>query len=189
MIALEAAAFDKRIAAVISQGLMPDWALYPPNEQAILAEAIEDRANQIRGKPPTYVPLLNEKGEHLMHHSYLSNMTPEQKHHLPNWVHAAKKNAPTFVDKMTVQSFYRHAKWKPLNILKLIAPTPVMILTPENDEIVSPEYQKTLFDSLDSPQKRHEIVKDRGHMNFLANVDFDVLLGGQLAFLKDVMKF
>jgi fumagillin biosynthesis transferase len=64
-----------------------------------------------------------------------------------------------------------------------------MILTPEDDEIVPPEFQRSIFDSLQSKQKRFEIVKGRGHMNFLANLNFDELLAGQLAFLKDVLKF
>jgi fermentation-respiration switch protein FrsA (DUF1100 family) len=187
-IALEAAAFDKRIKAVIAQGLMPEWYLDPNDEASLVARAIEDRANQIRGNPPEYVPLLNEKGEHLMFFKYLVKMTPEQKAKLPNWVHDAKKHAPTFNDSLTIQSFYRHAKWKPVNLFASVSPTPVMILTPENDEIVPPEYQKSLFDSMQSPQKKFQVVKNRGHSDFLS-VDLDELLTGQLAFLKEVLKF
>ncbi|OKL62097.1 hypothetical protein UA08_02971 [Talaromyces atroroseus] len=188
-IALEAAAFDKRVKAVIAQGLMPDWCLNPEDEPAIVARAVADRANQLRGNPPEYIPLLNDKGEHLMYFKYLADMTPEQKHHLPAWVHGAKKTAPTFNDWMTIQSFYRHAKWKPMNLFAAVSPTPVMILTPEDDEIVPPAFQRSIFDSLQSPRKKYEIVKGRGHMNFLKDVNFDELLGGQLAFLKDVMNF
>lgn len=187
-IALEAAAFDKRIKAVISQGLMPEWYLHEDDQESLIARAVEDRANQLRGNPPEYIPLLNEKGEHLLFFKYLVKMTPEQKAHLPNWVTAAKKNAPTFNDSLTVQSFYRHAKWKPANLFTAVSPTPVMILTPENDEIVPPEYQKSIFDSLQSPQKRFHIVKNRGHSDFLS-VDLDELLTPQLEFLKEVFKF
>lgn len=187
MIVIETAAFDHRVAAVIAQGLMAEWYLNPPDQPAILAQAIEDRANQVRGKKPTYIPLLNEKGEHLLHFKYLAEMTTEQQNNLPKWVHAAKQHAPTFVDKMTIQSFYNHAKWKPLNHLDELR-TPVMMLTPEHDEIVPPEYQKKIFDSIKSEVKRHEIVKDRGHMNFLS-INLDELLGPQLDFLKEVMKF
>ncbi len=187
-IALEAAAFDKRVAAVIAQGLMPDWCLNPPDQLAIVARAVEDRANQLRGNAPDYIPLLNDKGEHLMLFKYLAELTPEQKAHLPAWVHGAKKNASTFNDRMTVQSFYRHAKWKPLHLFAAVT-TPVMILTPEFDEIVPPEFQRSIFDSLHSEQKRFEIVKGKGHNNFLANVNLDELLAKQLAFLKDVLKF
>ncbi|KAJ5474718.1 hypothetical protein N7475_004284 [Penicillium sp. IBT 31633x] len=173
-IALEAAAFDKRVAAVIAQGLMPDCR----------------RSGQSASwQPPEYIPLLNDKGEHLMFFKYLAELTSEQKQTLPAWVHAAKKHAPTFKDSMTVQSFYRHAKWKPMHLFASVSPTPVMILTPENDEIVPPELQRSIFDSFQSEQKRFEIVKGRGHMNFLANVNLDELLAGQLAFLKDVLKF
>lgn len=63
-----------------------------------------------------------------------------------------------------------------------------MIATPENDEIVPPEYQKSIFDSLQSPLKKMQIVKDRGHQDFLS-VDIDTLLTEQLAFLKEVFKF
>ena len=188
-IALEAAAFDKRVKAVILQGLMLDWCLNPPDQAAIVAMAVEDRANQLRGKQPGYIPLLNEEGEHLMQFRYLAEMTPEQKANLPKWVHSAKKHAPTFKDSMTVQSFYRHAKWKPLSLIEYVSPTPVMVLTPENDEIVPPAFQRSIFNSLQSPLKKLETVKDRGHMNFLANVNFDNLLAGQLAFLKEAMEF
>ncbi|KAL1801718.1 hypothetical protein ACET3X_002060 [Alternaria dauci] len=187
-IALEAAAFDKRIKAVISQGLMPEWYLHEDDQESLVARAVEDRVSQLRGNPPGYIPLLNEKGEHLLLFKYLVNMTPEQQAHLPNWVVAAKKNAPTFNDSLTIQSFYRHAKWKPVNFFASISPTPVMILTPENDEVVPPEYQKSIFDSLQSPQKRFHIVKDRGHSDFLG-IDLDELLNPQLEFLKDVFQF
>ena len=76
-----------------------------------------------------------------------------------------------------------------MNLIASIAPTPVMILTPENDEIVSPDLQREIFESLQSKQKRHEIVKDKGHANFLANVKLDNLLAGQLAFLKEILSF
>ncbi|KAF9892642.1 hypothetical protein FE257_001044 [Aspergillus nanangensis] len=187
-IALEAAAFDKRVKAVIAQGLMPEWYLNEDDQEALVARAVEDRANQLRGDEPGYIPLLNEKGEHLMFFEYLAKMTPEQKAHLPNWVHGAKKNAPTFKDSLTIQSFYRHAKWKPANLFASVSPTPVMILTPENDEIVPPEYQKSIFDSMQSPLKKFHIVKDRGHSDFLS-VDIDELLTPQLAFLKEALKF
>ncbi|KAI1296128.1 alpha/beta-hydrolase [Xylaria venustula] len=187
-IALEAAAFDKRIKAVIAQGLMPEWYLDPVDQEALVARAVADRASQLSGNPPEYVPLLNDKGEHFIFFKYLAIMTPEQQAHLPNWVHGARKNAPTFRDSLTIQSFYRHAKWQPIHLFASVSPTPVMILTPENDEVVPPEYQKSIFDSLKSPQKKFQIVKNRGHQDFLS-VDLDELLAGQLAFLKEVLNF
>lgn len=57
---------------------MPDWGLNPPDEAAIVAHAVVDRANQARGHPPEYIPLLNDQGEHLMHFKYLAKMTLEQ---------------------------------------------------------------------------------------------------------------
>ena len=64
-----------------------------------------------------------------------------------------------------------------------------MILTPEQDEIVSPDLQRKIFEGLQSPKKTLEIVKDKGHANFLTNVNLDTLLAGQLAFLKDALSF
>jgi pimeloyl-ACP methyl ester carboxylesterase len=188
-IALEAAAFDKRVAAVIAQGLMPDWCIDPSEQEAIVARAIEDRANQLRGSEPEYIPLVNDKGEHVLMFKYLVNLTDEQKSHLPAWVENAKKQAPTFQDRMTVQSFYRHAKWKPMHIFASVSPTPVMILTPEKDEIVSPDLQREIFESLKSKQKKHEIVMGKGHSDFLANLNLDKLLAGQLDFLKEALSF
>lgn len=187
-IALEAAAFDKRIKAVIAQGLMPEWYLNDADQESLIARAVEDRASQLRGNPPEYIPLLNEKGEHILYFKYLAIMKPEDQATLPNWIPVAKKAAPSFQDRLTVQSFYRHAKWKPVHLFTSVSPTPVMIVTPEHDEIVPPEYQKSIFDSFKSPQKKLQIVKDKGHQNFLS-VDIDTLLSEQLAFLKDVFKF
>lgn len=187
-IALESAAFDKRIKAVIAQGLMPEWYLNPDDQEWLVARAVEDRANQLRGNPPDYMPLLNEKGEHFLLFKYLEDMTPDSKAHLPDWVHRTREHAPTFKDSLTLQSFYRHAKWKPINIFSSVAPTPVMILTPENDEVVPPEYQKSIFDRLQSPLKKFHIVKDRGHADFLS-INLDQALTPQLEFLKEAMKF
>jgi pimeloyl-ACP methyl ester carboxylesterase len=187
-IALEAAAFDKRIKAVIVQGLMPEWYLNDDDQEALIARAVQDRANQLRGNPPEYIPLLDEKGEHILYFKYLAMMEPKDQATLPNWIPVAKKAAPSFRDSMTVQSFYRHAKWKPVHLFPSVSPTPVMIVTPEHDEIVPPEYQKSIFDSMQSPKKKLQIVKDKGHQNFLS-VDIDTLLAEQLAFLKDVFEF
>lgn len=168
---------------------MPNWCLNPADQEAIVALAIADRANQLRGSAPDYIPLLNQNGEHLLMFKYLVDLTDEQKAHLPAWVHNAKKLAPNFKDRMTVQSFYRHAKWKPMHIFESVSPTPVMILTPEKDEIVAPELQRKIFESMNSKLKRHEIVKGKGHADFLANVSLDKVLGGQLEFLKEVFVF
>ncbi|CAK3779652.1 Hypothetical predicted protein [Lecanosticta acicola] len=190
LIALEAAAFDPRVKAVISQGLMPEWTLDPAQQPSIIASAIQDRAAQLRGKPPTYIPLLNEAGDHMTHFTYLAALTPEQKTHLRAWVPAAQKIAPSFRPEMTLQSLYRHAKWRPLSLLQASGiTTPVMVLTPENDEMVDPGYQKKIFDGFASGLKRYEVIPDVGHLDFLAKVEFDRLLGGQLEFLKEAMEF
>ncbi|KAF2647849.1 DltD N-terminal domain protein [Lophiostoma macrostomum CBS 122681] len=188
-VVLEAAAFDKRVAAVILQGLMPEWSLNPPDEQAVIERAIKDRVNRQKGDAPDYVPLINEKGEHFLLFENLARLSPEQKTKLPDWVELAKKLAPTFNDRLTIQSFYRHAKWRPLNFVARVSPTPVMILTPEFDEMVSPKFQREIFDSIQSKGKRFEILKGKGHTNLLENVSLDDLLGSQLAFLKDVLEF
>lgn len=75
-----------------------------------------------------------------------------------------------------------------MNLFKSFGPTPVMILSPENDEIVPPEYQRSIFNSMQSPKKKFHVVKNRGHSDFLS-VDLDELLNPQLEFLKEVFKF
>ena len=76
-----------------------------------------------------------------------------------------------------------------MHMISSIAPTPVMILMPENDGIVSPGLPREIFEGLRSKQKRREIVKNKGHANFLVDVKLDDVLGRQLKFLKEVLNF
>ncbi|TGO56822.1 hypothetical protein BOTNAR_0215g00170 [Botryotinia narcissicola] len=101
-------------------------------------------------------------------------------------VHVRNKEAASFVNKTTIQSYYKIAMWQPRSIFKLMQ-TAVMMLVPELDAISSPQDQMAVFDDLTGP-KREYMVKGQGHLNVLSGDEFLGLMERQVEFINDVLE-
>jgi hypothetical protein len=68
----------------------------------------------------------------------------------------------------TIQSYTHMRMWipVPIGLLPELDPTPVMFVTPENDNISAPETQKRLFASLTGRKKFH-LALGKGHLDIL----------------------
>ncbi|KAI1321404.1 DltD N-terminal domain protein [Xylariaceae sp. FL0255] len=178
VVALNAAALDKRCRAVIAVSPLTDLS-YPAEQLPVLfRDAMRDREAQLAGGRPKYVAVLQKDGTCPYGWGQGANMTEYE---------VAKKSAavfPTYENEMSLQTHYRISVWRPYNLMPLVAPTLVMIVTPEKDRMSLPQKQKALFDGFEGGPKEHVRIPERGHMDALTGPGFDAIMDQQIEFLR-----
>ncbi|KAH8199201.1 hypothetical protein TruAng_006607 [Truncatella angustata] len=176
VVALNAAALDRRAKCVIAISPLTDLS-YPERDLQILYEdAMQDRAAQIAGENPRYVPVVQKDGA--CPFGWGAGTTTYE-------YRVAERLAamlPGYKNEMTVQTHYRISTWRPYDLMPLVSPTPVMIVTAGDDYISPPKKQRVLFDSLQGP-KEYLLVKNKGHMDLLNGEDFESIMAKQVRFL------
>ncbi|KAK9785904.1 putative Fungal-specific transcription factor domain-containing protein [Seiridium cardinale] len=176
IVALNAAALDRRAKCVIAISPLMDLS-YPERDlQNMLADAMKDRAAQLAGQAPRYVPVVQKNGTC----PYGWGAGTSLKEYLVAERIAAL--VPTYKNETTLQSHYRISTWRPYELLPLIEPTPVLIVTAMQDYMSPPEKQKALYDGLKGP-KEYLLVPNKGHMDLLGGSGFEALMAKQVDFL------
>ncbi|TGJ78841.1 hypothetical protein E0Z10_g9926 [Xylaria hypoxylon] len=180
MVALCAAALDKRVRAVVAVAPLTVWEF--SKWAKVLSKAMKDRESRQAGNQPVYVPMLTEAGENPA--GFGSDFNDEDVY---NMITRATEIEPNFVSQTTLSSYYHIAAFQPFGMMPFVSPTPVMVVTPERDVISPVELQQNkIYDVFREP-KRHLLVKDKGHMNVLSGQDSTSTLDAQIAFLREVM--
>ncbi|KAK5628947.1 hypothetical protein RRF57_004662 [Xylaria bambusicola] len=177
VVALNAAALDKRAKCVIAVSPLTDLSYPPEHLHVLLRDAMEDRGAQLAGTEPAYVPVVQKDGTCPYGWGPGTNM---------NEYHVAEKSAsrfPTYKNEMTIQSHYRISTWRPYDLIPQVAPTPVMIVTPVEDRMSLPTRQKALFEKLSMP-KEHLLVPNKGHMDVFTGKSFGTIMSEQVKFLR-----
>ena len=176
MIALTAAALDKRAKLVIAVCPLTKFEFPLDKWPKVLDKALQDRESQLKGNAPFYVPVLTEKGENPA--GFGIGTAKEDFSIILN----AKTLAPNYENRTTIQTYYRIATWQPFKLMPFVAPTPVMMVTAENDQISSAENQRKLFDEFRGPRQL-EFVPNKGHMDALSGEDFPRVMELQVGFI------
>ena len=172
-IMLATAAYDRRITAVVSVAPMIDVTGDPERREAIFELGLADRAGQLAGEEPMYLPLVDEDG-----------VTPLGQF-LGNFFTTMDSMKMPIENRVTVHTYMRCLNWNILHLLPKISPTPVIMVTPENDQVFPAERQKEAFDILGEPKEHHVIVK-KHHFDWTFG-DMDTVFDKQLNFLKKHM--
>ncbi|KAI0975859.1 Alpha/Beta hydrolase protein [Xylaria arbuscula] len=175
-VSLAAAAFDKRVAAVISVAPLIDSTGNPERRQPILELAMHDRASRLEGDEPMYLPYVNEDGS------------------IPNGLQLASEMMPALQrlgipveNRISVQTYYKSLSWNILDLVKYLAPTPAMMVTPELDVSCPTEEQLKCFALMGEP-KELDILEGKGHLDWVFG-DVEDILSRQWGFLKKHVKF
>jgi cephalosporin-C deacetylase-like acetyl esterase len=175
MIMLATAALDMRVAGVISIAPMIDVTGDSDRHEAILELALADRANQLDGEEPMYLPLVDEDG--IMPLGQVSGLgfftTMEGMNLLVE-------------NRATVQSYMRGLGWSVMHLLPKIGPTPVFMLTPKLDQVFPATRQTAAFELLGEPKEQF-VVPGKNHFNWMFG-DMDGVFSRQLDFLKKHLK-
>ena len=90
-------------------------------------------------------------------------------------------------NRVAIQTYYRALTWTILHLLPKVSLVPVMMVTPENDQVCPVPSQVKAFEMLGEP-KEQCILPGKGHFDWMFG-DTDAVLGQQLAFLKKHLKF
>ncbi|KAJ4293293.1 hypothetical protein N0V90_008575 [Kalmusia sp. IMI 367209] len=175
-VTLGAAAFDKRIAAVISIAPLIDGTGIPTRRQPILELAMHDRASRLAGEEPMYLPYVNEDGS-----------IPNGLQMPADMIPALHRLGIPIENRISVQTYYKALSWNIVNIVPLISPTPALMVTPELDVSCPTEDQLRCYDAMAEP-KELDILKGKGHLDWIFG-DYEYILNTQLDFLKRRMVF
>lgn len=123
-----------------------------------------------------YLPYVNEDGT------------------IPNGLQLAAEMMPALErlgiaveNRISVQTYYRALSWNIQSLVQYIAPTPVLMVTPELDVSCPTKDQLACFEAMKEP-KELDILKGRGHMDWLFG-DIEGILNRQLDFLKRRLAF
>lgn len=173
-IMLATAASDRRIAAVVAVAPMIDVTGDPERREAILELGLADRADQLAGEEPVYLPLVDEDG-----------ITPLGQF-LGNFFTTMDTMKMPIENRVTAHTYMRCLNWNILHLLPKISPTPVIMVTPELDQVFPAERQKEAFDMLGEP-KEHCVIAKKNHFDWMFG-DMDNVFNKQLNFLKKHMQ-
>lgn len=169
-IMLATAANDRRIAAVVAVAPMINVNGDPERREVIFELGLADRAGQLAGEEPMYLPLVDEDGN-----------TPLGQF-LGNFFTTMDSMKMPIENRVTVNTYMRCLNWNILHLLPKISPTPVIMVTPELDQVYPAKKQTEAFDMLGEPKEQHLIAK-KNHFDWMFG-DMDGIFDKQLNFLK-----
>ncbi|KAK7966857.1 uncharacterized protein PG986_001134 [Apiospora aurea] len=164
-VALCAAALDRRAKCCIAVCPLLNFELAATRAR-VLATAMRDRASQLAGNPPIFLPVLTAQGRNPAGLG-LGASTDE----LDYMLNAQSRGAPNYQNQTTVQTYYKLLMWQPHGIMRYLESTPVLMVIPELDQMSPPEEQRALFDSFPEPKQVH-VALGKGHLNVLSGDDF-----------------
>ncbi|PGH10573.1 hypothetical protein AJ79_05395 [Helicocarpus griseus UAMH5409] len=179
-VALCAASLDKRakfcIAVCPLVGMEPTPKMLP----RVLAKCMQDRESRMAGNPPVFLPVLTDKGQ-----NPAGMGMGADKEEFDYMVNAARRGAPRYQNRTTLQTYYRMIAWQPFAIMKYLSFTAVLMIVPEKDMISPPEGQLALFENFPEPKEVH-VAKGKGHLNVLSGEDYHILSALQAKFVRNV---
>jgi len=178
IIAANAVAVDKRAKGVISVCPLTDFSFGGKKAQ-VLAKAQKDRQSQLEGNEPFTLPFLTEDGENP---AGFGVGTAKEDFDL---ILGAEKNAPTYRNLTTLQTYYHMSTWAPFELLLQISSSSVLMLTPQNDQISLASEQGKIFDLIPGPKMRH-VEPGKGHVDILSGDSFPRMMQVQIDFLRSL---
>ncbi|KAI5862011.1 DltD N-terminal domain protein [Durotheca rogersii] len=177
-VALCAAALDKRAKLVVAVCPLTIWELPENKRLRVMAKAMQDRESQLAGNAPFRLPMVTEKGDNPAGFGG-SGVGPEELRLI-----AEAKEKLGFEASTTLQTYYNIMAWSPFDLIRFIAPTPTLLVTPEEDAISPADKQRELYyERIDGPKKIH-VVAGRGHMNALDGETFAPTMEVQVEFIR-----
>ncbi len=148
----------------------------PDRRKPLLELAMHDRAGQLAGDEPMYVPFVDEDGN-----------VPNGLKMAADMIPALERLGITLENRISVQTYYKCLSWNLMHVVKYVAPTPTMVVAPELDETSPLDDQLNCFAEMGEP-KELDILKGSRHMDWIFG-DVQELFGRQLDFMKRHMKF
>ncbi|KAF2114727.1 hypothetical protein BDV96DRAFT_646606 [Lophiotrema nucula] len=147
--------------------------------EKVLQKCIQDRASQVMGNPPFYVPMLNASGINPASLDF-----GYEREYAAEMVRRGIQVAPNHKNQTTIQSYHKLVMWNPWPMWKHLGSTPVLFLVPETDRLCPPDVQIRHFESLSGPKRLHVQIGS-GHMDIVEEPQADVVFKVFLNFVHD----
>jgi fumagillin biosynthesis transferase len=186
MVALVAAALDKRVTGVIAVCPAYDVSM---NMESTLKSAMQDREDRLSkgsaSAPPKYLPVVDGQGLNTDVWGNAMGALDLQ------FVRDAMRAFPAFTDKTTVQSYYAMARWSPLHLMPRLTSSPVLLFAAERDEVMPLERVEQLYDMIRGDEGdllTLEVVPGKVHMNVMLSDGFDFVMAKSNGFVKRLLK-
>jgi fermentation-respiration switch protein FrsA (DUF1100 family) len=143
------AAFDKRIKAVTAMiPAINQWenflAAMPPEAFfGFLGTLTQDREASYGTDRITYLPLVAPPGQ--------GGLMPAEAYEF--YTRAQQTIAPTWENRITTQSMETFVSYDPTGPIHLVAPTPLLMIAAEQDQVVPPALARSAFERAGEPKR------------------------------------
>ncbi|KLO97776.1 unnamed protein product [Fusarium fujikuroi] len=180
---LHAAAFDKRIRAVISQVPFVSGELLSSHLAPLIGSLYSSRQQLKAGKPVPLIKLFAETPDESLQQDTKALIQDEN---LCDFIKALDKDKLPWSPNVTPQTLLNMIAFEPLAFMHRIAPTPLLLVSAENDRC-APTFTQLKAYALAYEPKRLAILKGSGHFDPYHGKVFEENVKAQLAYLKDIV--
>ncbi|KAJ6028405.1 hypothetical protein N7540_003981 [Penicillium herquei] len=177
IVVLNAATLDPRVKWVIACCPLTNFT-YDGKWSRVLARTMRDRESILKGNSPFSLPVLTEDG---LNPAGFGGAADPNNYRI---IMDAFRNAPSYENRTTLQTYYKIAAWNPLGLVSQLESARVLLLTPQKDIISKAEDQSKLFDSIKSVNKSQHIEPGKGHMDIFSGESFGPLIQMQVDFIQ-----
>ncbi|KAF5981981.1 hydrolase of the alpha/beta superfamily [Fusarium bulbicola] len=181
---LHAAAFDKRIPAVISQVPFVSGELLGTHLVPMIGSLYSSRQQLKAGNPAPLIKLFAETPEESLQQDNKALIRDEN---LCDFIKALDKDKLPWSPNVTPQTLLNMVAFEPLAFMHRIAPTPLLMVSADND-ICAPTFTQLKAYALAYEPKRLAILEGSGHFDPYHGKVFEKNVEVQLAFLKDTIQ-
>ncbi|KAK6839956.1 hypothetical protein PG987_005822 [Apiospora arundinis] len=161
---------------------LTQWELSANRWRGVMAKAMQDRESQINGNSAFSIPMLTETGSSPA--GFSSGVGTNEL----DLFNEAKERIPGLGLNTTIQTYYNIMAWSPFKCLRFLSPTPVLLISAEDDQISPAKDQEDLiFSKIDGPKQMY-VVPKRSHMDALDGDSFESVMDTQIAFLREHLR-
>ncbi|WP_301107153.1 alpha/beta hydrolase [Sporosarcina sp.] len=166
---LQVGAIDRRVKAIVSQvptirgRIGMEKKMGKDNLDAYTKKLIEYRQARYEGAPIEYIKVVSEDGQNCA----------QTHHEAYNWfMNKAKKIAPTWENRLTLESMEKYMEYFPASNADLISPTPLLMIVAMEDGVTPPDPAIDVFnEKITEPKKLVKLPK--GHFDLYDGGTFE----------------
>jgi fermentation-respiration switch protein FrsA (DUF1100 family) len=177
---LHLAAFDRRVKAVVSQ--VPNT--WSPEQRLIRTPAKlglrtllgKDRTDRCNSDALNYMKVVAPQGEACA----LSTVDSYE------FFTSAKDSAPNWRNEVTLESMEKVFEFDPVGPIRLIAPTPLLMVVDENDSLIPSDMSRAAFERAGEPKKL--VMLPCGHFDVYGEPWFGKIVDLEVDWFKQYLK-
>ncbi|KAF4339184.1 kDa in traX-finO intergenic region [Fusarium beomiforme] len=180
---LHAAAFDKRICAVVAQVPFVSGEALGAHLGPMISSLYASRQQHKAGTPAPLIKMFAETSEESLQPDNNALLNDETIH---GFIKALEVDKLPWTPRVTPQTLLNVLAFEPQAFMHRIAPTPLLMVLAENDVSAPTSTQLKAYASAYEPKKL-AILKGTGHFDPYHGKGFEASIKAQLAFLENVI--